>query len=69
MTSCRICNFIRGFLLLAGGLLIMMAYFAWAGDEPAVQLPGPMAFGLAVPAIGIPSFIIKYRRYKAQRKG
>jgi hypothetical protein len=64
MTSCAFCNLIRLFLFMAAGLMFMMAAFPDALQPLLSKIPGPMAVALIVPAIGVPGFIIKYRRWK-----
>ncbi len=68
MTTCRLCMMLRFFLLFAALILGAMIWFALSKDAPVTaHLPGPMAFAMIVPIIGIPGFIVKYRRWRREQ--
>ena len=68
MSGCLFCTLIRLFLVTAAALIFMMAMFPDVLTPLLSKIPGPMAVALIVPAIGIPGFIFRYRRWKKDQQ-
>lgn len=62
-TTCQRCRFIRGFLMLAAPLVALMALWPAAGAPLAGHLPPPMVFGMMVPILGLPVFLVRLVRW------
>ena len=60
---CRRCLTIRLYLILALPLVGLMAFFPSLGDRMGAHLPPPEVFGVLVPMVGIPVFLIRLVRW------
>jgi hypothetical protein len=61
--ACSRCRFVRGFLMLAAPLVALMALWPDAGQLLAPHLPPPLVFGMVVPMVGVPMFVIRLVRW------
>ena len=60
---CRRCLTIRLYLILALPVIGIMAFFPALGQGMGAHLPPPEVFGVLVPMVGIPAFVIRLVRW------
>lgn len=61
--SCQRCLRIRAFLFLAAPLIALMAFLPEAGVPLAGKLPPPIVFGMMIPMVGLPVFVVRLVRW------
>ncbi|MCU0816961.1 MAG: hypothetical protein MUF74_10980 [Cypionkella sp.] len=60
---CQRCSRIRAFLFLAAPLIALMAFLPEAGVPLAGKLPPPIVFGMMIPMVGLPVFVVRLVRW------